>query len=145
MALQEPERAPRPVTIPDAAGINPLRAARILTSAGAGLFAQATLHGELARIEWAEERGRLLKMLVVTLLGFACLLCVLLAAGALALSVSWDTTSRIPVAMALTAAYALGTVIAWRRFQALAALGDRGFAATREEFAADVALLRSQR
>ncbi|MFA5939883.1 MAG: hypothetical protein WC809_11060 [Sinimarinibacterium sp.] len=108
-------------------------------------MSQAGLHSELARIEWAEERGRWLKMLVVTLLGFACLLCVLLVAGALVMSVFWDSALRIPVAMTLMAAYTLGTAIAWRRFQALSALSDRGFAATREELAADVALLRSHR
>lgn len=145
MSAPEPERAAQAVTTPDSAGINPLSAARILTSAGAALFTQATLHGELVRIEWAEERSRLLKMLVVTLLGFACLLCALLSAGALLVSVYWDTTVRIPVAMTVVAVYVLGTAIAWRRFQALSALSDHGFAATREELAADVALLRRQR
>lgn len=140
-------QAPAPETLatPGSTGIDPVGVFRTLAAAGASLFSQATLHGELARIEWAQERRRLLTMLVITLLGFACLLCVMLAASALLLALCWDTAYRIPAAVGLIALHGLGTVIAWRRFQALAALGGQGFAATRAELAADVALLRNSR
>src|ERR1700721_3026927 len=97
----------------DPTPINPLEAVRILRSAGGALFDQAVLHGELARVEWAQERERLLKMLACTLVGYTCLLCVLLSAEALVLALCWETAYRIPVAIALTALYALGTVFAW--------------------------------
>lgn len=124
--------------------IDPLEALGILRSAGGALFDQAVLHGQLARIEWAQEKERLLKLLASTLLGYACLLCALLSAGALVLALCWETGYRIPAALALTALYALATVFAWRRVRALAALGGESFAATRTELAADMALLRSK-
>jgi uncharacterized membrane protein YqjE len=121
-----------------------LTALRLLRSAGGALFAQAALHGQLARVEWAEEKRRLGQMLIVTLLGFVCLLGAMLLVTALVLALSWETAYRIPVLIALIAVHVLGTAIAWRRFQALSALGCRAFAATREELAADIALLKSK-
>jgi len=116
----------------------------MLRSAGKPLFAQAALHGQLARVEWTEEKTRLIKMLVLVLLGFVGLLCVLLFLGVLVLAYSWDTAYRIPAVMALIVVFGLVTGIAWRRFQALSAQSSQAFAATREELAADLALLKSK-
>ena len=129
---------------PDSTEINPLDAIRILRSAGKSLFAQAALHGQLARVEWAEEKTRLIKMLVLVLLGFVGLLCVLLFLGVLVLAYSWDTAYRIPAVMALIAVFGLAAGIAWRSLQALSAQSSQAFAATREELAADLALLKSK-
>ena len=129
---------------PDSTEINPLDAIGILRSAGKPLFAQAALHGQLARVEWAEEKNRLMKMLVIALLGFASLLCVMLFLGALLLAYSWETEYRIPAVMALIAVFGLAAGIAWRRLQALSAQSSQAFAATREELAADLALLKSK-
>lgn len=136
------EPIPNPTT--ESADFNPLNVIHVLRSAGGALFTQATLHGQLAQVEWAEEKSRLLKMHMVTLLGFACLLCVMLLAGILVLSLSWETAYRIPSVIGLIAFYGLGIAIAWNRFQALSELGGRSFAATREELAADIALLKSK-
>ena len=119
------------------------RMIRVLLSAGGPLMAQAGLHGQLARVEWAEQKERLLKMLVLALLCYTGVLCVMLLLGALVLAFSWDTEYRIPIALALVAVYGLGTALAWRRFRTLSALNGEAFAATREEFAADLAILRS--
>lgn len=62
----------------DSTTINALGAIRILRSAGGALFDQVALHGQLARLEWDEEKNRLLKMLAGAVLGLACLLCVML-------------------------------------------------------------------
>jgi uncharacterized membrane protein YqjE len=124
--------------------INPLDALRIVRSAGKAIFAQAALHGQLARVEWAQERSRLATMLVVALLGFSAVLCVMLFTGVLVVAFSWDSAYRIPAAIAVVLVYLLGIVIAWRRLQALSALGDQAFAATREELAADIALIKSK-
>lgn len=129
---------------PEAAKFSLLDIIRILRSAGGALFNQTALHAQLARVEWAEERSRLLQMLMFSLLGFACLLCALLFAGALVLAVSCDTGFRIPALMMLILLFALGVRHAWKRFQLLAAQGEQAFAATREEIAADIALLRSK-
>lgn len=131
-------------TSPDATAINPLDVVRLLRSAGAALFTQASLHGQLARVEWAEEKNRLLHMLVTGLLAFAGLLCVMLLVGALVLAFSWNSGYRIPAAIGLVVAYGLATGFAWSRFRALSARGSQSFAATREELAADLALLRSK-
>jgi uncharacterized membrane protein YqjE len=128
----------------DSAAINPLDVVRMLRSAGAALFTQAAMHGQLARIEWADEKARLLQMLVAGLVGFAGLLCVMLFAGGLVLAFSWDTAYRIQAAIALVVAYGLITGFAWSRLKALSARGNQSFAATREELAADLALLKSK-
>jgi uncharacterized membrane protein YqjE len=118
---------------------------RVLLSAGGPLMAQADLHGQLARVEWAEQKERLLKMLVLALLCYTGVLCVMLLVGALVLAFSWDTEYRIPIALALVAIYGLGTFLAWQRFRTLSARSSEAFAGTREELAADLAVLRSSR
>ncbi|MFZ1100846.1 MAG: hypothetical protein WAN26_15735 [Steroidobacteraceae bacterium] len=100
--------------------------------------------GNSPGVEWREEKSRLLRMLVVVVLGLASLLCVMLSAGALLLVLCWETRYRIPAVAALVALYGLAAAFAWRRFIALSALGGRSFAATRVELAADLALLRSK-
>jgi len=128
----------------DSAAINPLDVVRMLRSAGAVLFSQAALHGQLARVEWAEEKTRLLQMLVVGLIGFASVLCVMLLVGALVLAFSWDSAYRIQAVIALVVAYGLVAGFAWSRLKALSARSSQAFAATREELAADMALLKSK-
>ena len=128
----------------DSTAINAIGAIRILRSAGGALLDQVALHGQLAQVEWGEEKNRLLKMLVGAVLGFAGLLCVILSLGALALALCWETVYRIPVAAVRVALYGLATGFAWRRLVALSALSGQSFAATRVELAADVALLRSK-
>lgn len=134
---------PAPVVSAEPAGVEPLDVVRILRSSGGALAAQALLHGRLARIEWEEEKNRLLRMMLIALLGFACLLCAMLLAGGLVLTAAWETAHRIPVAGGLVLLYAWATAIAWRHFQAQSALSGQSFAALREELAADMALLRS--
>jgi uncharacterized membrane protein YqjE len=130
-------------TTPDSASINPLDVVRMLRSAGGALFTQAALHGELARVGWVDEKARWLTILRAALLGFASLMCCMLMSGALVLAYSWDTTFRVPAAIALLVAYGLATGLAWGRFNAASAKGSQAFAATREELAADLALLKS--
>ena len=128
---------------PAQANINLFAALRILRSAGSALFAQAALHEQLARVEWAEEKSRLLQMLVAILLGFIFLMCGLIVISGALLALSWSTPYRLPVVFGLVAFFVIALVIVWRRFQTLAARGDQSFAATREELAADIALIKS--
>lgn len=139
-----PTQASEDATAPDSTTINLLNAIRTLRSAGGALFAQAALLGQLAQVEWAEEKARLLTMMVFALLGFAALLCLMIFAGVLVLACSWETAFRLPVAMILLALYGFITGLAWRRLHALAALGGHSFAATRAEFSADMALLKGK-
>lgn len=128
----------------DHVGLDPLRVVRVLRSAGAALVAQLALHGQLAKIEWAEEKQRLLKMCLAGVIGFACLLCVMVFAGASLLVACWDTVYRVPAVLAVTIVYVISLCVAVYRLQKLAAQGENAFVATREEIAADMALLKSR-
>ncbi len=123
--------------------INSLDIVRLLRSAGGALFAQVALHTELIQVEWAEEKNRLVQMLMFALFGFACGLCLLIFVGVLVLAFSWDTQYRIHAVMGLIATFGLGIFIAWRRFQRLSVLSSHAFAATREELTQDIALMKS--
>lgn len=141
MRAAEAHAAAQPRTGPT--DLNLLAVLRLLRSSGQALLAQAALHGQLARVEWAQEKNRLIQMLLISVLGFACLLCVLLLGNALVLALSWATPYRIPAFLGLLFVQGLGCLLAWRRLQTLAARSSQGFAATRAELAADIALLKS--
>jgi uncharacterized membrane protein YqjE len=116
----------------------------VLRAAGSTLSAQAALHAQLARVDWMEEKRRLTQLIVAAALGCACMLCAMLALAVLALALSWDTPYRVPCAVGLIATYGLGGELARRRIRALSAKGASSFAATREELAADLALIKSR-
>lgn len=145
-AVPPPEQSPAPDVGAGAAhaAINPLELIAALRSAGKPLFAQLALHGQLVRIELAEERSRLLQMVVAALLCFIALLCAMILAGVVALAFAWDTPYRIPAAIAVVGVFVLVTGLALWRLRVLVARGRQSFAATREEIAADLALLRSR-
>jgi len=124
--------------------INPLDALRVLRSAGNTLGAQAGLYTELAKIEWAQEKARLARLLVVAAVAFICLFGAVLFAGILILALVWDTEYRIITIAGLLIAYLLGIAIAVWRLKVLTAKGQHAFAATRRELAADIALIKSQ-
>jgi uncharacterized membrane protein YqjE len=130
-------------TAPQSGSITPLDVVRILRSAGSALATQAGLHGRLARVEWEAEKKRIASLLVAALIAFIGVLCALLTAGALVLAYSWDTPYRAPAAIGLILFYAACAGFAWWRFRALSARSREAFAGTREELAADLALIRS--
>jgi uncharacterized membrane protein YqjE len=125
-------------------GIDLLRTLRIVRSAGGALCTQANLYGKLARIEWLEEKNRLMKMFMFGLMGFACLLCVMLFIGLLVVILSWDSAYRVLAISSIIILYGVGIGISWLYFHALSALNTQSFAATREELATDLALLKSR-
>ncbi|HWR96489.1 MAG TPA: hypothetical protein VN248_07160 [Arenimonas sp.] len=125
-------------------GIDLLGALRIARSAGGALGVQAGLYGQLARVEWLEEKVRLRNMLLMGLLAFAGTLCLLLFTGIAALALSWETPYRLPTAIALLVIYGAGIGVAWHRLGVLSAAGSQSFAALREELAIDATLLRSR-
>lgn len=141
---QSPQTEPAAVPTAGAAAHSALNVLRLLRSAGAAVLAQACLHSRLAGVEWAQEKQRLARMLVALLLGVACLLCLLLLAGAVALIAYWDTPYRATAVIALVLVYGLGGLFAWARFRALAQQSHQAFAATRDELAADIAMIRSR-
>lgn|ERR1700690_490731 len=127
-----------------ASAIKPLHALRVLQPAGGALLEQLGLYGRLVAVEWALERRRLSRLLAAGLLSFACLLCLLLAAGASLVAWYWTTPYRLTALVAVLALYLLGAALAFGSLLALAARGAGSFAATRSEFAADLELLRSR-
>ncbi len=137
--------SPEPASLISAtADINPMSAIRKLRSAGDALSTQLALHGQLVKVEWAEEKIRLSKLLMAGLLGFAFFLCANIAVGVLLLTLGWQTGYLIPSAIALIVLYAGSTWWAWRKLQALLALSVHSFAASRAELAADIAMIRSK-
>jgi uncharacterized membrane protein YqjE len=139
-----PPVPPVPATTAEAASISTAQLLRIVRTAGGAMLVQTALHGQLLRVEWAREKARLLKLVMATLLGFVCLLGLLVALGTLLLARYWDTPYRLLAVSALVTFYGLGVVFAWRLFSSQAALGSDSFAASRSELAADLELLRSQ-
>lgn len=124
--------------------IDLLSAFRIARSAGGAFCTQANLYGKLARIEWLEEKNRLIKMFLFGIIGFACMLCVMLFIGLLVVVLSWDSAYRILALCSVILLYGLGIGIAWQRIRALSMLNSQSFAATREELATDLALIKSR-
>lgn len=142
--MQKPHLLPQSETAADAVVINPIDAIRILRPVSGVLFSRMALYAQLVGIEWAEQKARLSSMLAFTLLGLSSLLCVMLFAGALVMTLSWDTAYRIQAIVAVIIFYGASASIAWYRFKSLASLSDQAFAATREEFAADIALIKGK-
>ena len=123
---------------------NPLRALRLLRSAGGALIAQAALHSQLARVEWAEEKIRLTRIAIAALVGMLSAICILILGSLIALALSWNTPYQIPVIAAVLTFYLLVLLFAVRSLTRQIALGAQSFAATREEIAADIALLKAK-
>lgn len=108
------------------------------------LLTRLELYGQLVSVEWGEERKRLQQLLAITLLGFICLFCAILFVGIFAIALSWATEYRIITIAVMFALYSAGLCLCMYRFSVLAARSSATFAATREEIAADMALIRSQ-
>ena len=141
-SLSEPLSGSHPETA--ARAFDPLNAIRLLRSAGGALYGQAELYGQLACVEWAEEKRRLTKMIATTLIGAIFLSCTLIFFGLLVIALSWDTAYRIPALLTLMVGYGGGIAICWQKLQTLSALGSQSFSATRQEMAADLALIKSK-
>ncbi len=123
---------------------NPLSLIRLLRSAGGALLAQAALHGQLARVEWAEEKIRLTRIAIAAILAFISALCLLLLSSVVALALSWNTPYQLAVISAVLLVYVVLLVVSVRILKQQIALGALSFAATREEVAADLALLKAK-
>ncbi len=117
---------------------------RLLGSASEALFAQAGLHAQLARMEWQQEKRRLATMVAWAMFAMLCVGCTLLALGALALIIGWDSGYRIHIAVTVGVAYLLLASIAGLQIKRLSSAGEHAFAATRAELASDLAMLRSR-
>lgn len=136
-----PERAAAAV---ETADISAMEVLRRLRSASGALIAQVGLHGQLARVEWAEEKLRLGKLLVAALVGFTFFLCSSVFAGVLLLMIGWQAGYLLPAAIVLLVVYVGGTLLVWRKIRTLLALSVHSFAASRAELAADIAMIRSR-
>lgn len=120
------------------------QASHMLRSAASALLAQGALHAELVQLEWAEEKYRLLRMLIALVAGSLCLFCVLLSISAMVLIFSWGTPYQSPAFIGLVLFYCAGAAFAWYRFHGLVALGNHAFSDSLAELAADIALVRSK-
>ena len=126
------------------ADVSPLGLLHILRTVGPSLFGHAELYSDLMRVEWALERWRLQRMLVLGLFGFSCWLALMLLTVIAALLLSWPTPYRIAVIGGLFGVFGVGLVYARYRLRQLSRAGQQSFAVLREELAADLALLRQR-
>lgn len=115
-----------------------------LRSSAKTLLVQCELHSRLAAVEWQEEKARLQQLVAMTLLGFLCLLCCMIFIGLFIVAIAWHTEYRILGIGGVVLLYATGVLLSYFRIKSLVALGSETFAATREEIAADIALIRSR-
>jgi len=123
---------------------NPLSALRLMRSAGAALFAQSALHAKLAGIEWAEEKQRLARIATAAIVGLVSASCFLLLSGIVTIALFWNSAYQIAVAVSVLLFYAVIAVAAGLSLKRQIALGAMSFAATREEIAADLAMLKAK-
>jgi uncharacterized membrane protein YqjE len=123
---------------------NPLGVLRLLRSAGGAICAQAALHSQLARVEWAEEKIRLARIAIAALAALISAICLLLLGSLIALALSWNTPYQTPAISAVLVLYLLSLSFAIRTLARQIALGALSFAATREEIAADLAMLKAK-
>ncbi len=107
-------------------------------------FIQIELHGKLFKIEWRQEKNRLQQMLCMASMGFAFALCGLLFFGIFIIAANWSGEYRLLCIALLSAFYFIGFVLCWLRINSLVAKGTQSFAVSREELAADIALIRSR-
>jgi uncharacterized membrane protein YqjE len=121
----------------------PMATLGILRAASGAICGQVALHAELASVEWAIEKTRLLKLAICGVIAMSFGLCLLLSTGALVLAFSWNTPYRVVVAISLIVLYVLAIFLALRRAQALSLQGGQSFAQTRAQMAADLALVRN--
>jgi len=113
-----------------------------LLDRGEAVLTQAGLHGQLVWVDWLDEKARLLRMLLIAVLGFATLQALLLSITVLVMALSWNSLYRLVALTGLTLVFATTLVWVWHRLRALAALGMYSFADSRRELATDLALLR---
>lgn len=105
---------------------------------------QLELYGQLASVEWKEEKIRLTDMLISLLLGFTFFFCLLISLSSMVLLISWDTQYRNWAMAVLLCFYGLGFWFACYRFRSLGRRGSEVFSDIREELAVDIALLRNK-
>ncbi len=117
---------------------------RLLRSASNALFAQADLHRQLIKVEWAEEKKRLSQILLASLLCFSFFICLVFFLGILVLAFSWDTQYRTISVVGICCVYSLCAYIAWNRLWRLVNRPEGFFASSREEFSADISMIRSK-
>jgi uncharacterized membrane protein YqjE len=108
------------------------------------LLTQLELHGRLLKVEWLQEKNRIQQIICIASLGFAFLLCSLLSIGFFVIAANWAGEYRLLSIALVCTFYLIGLIFCWIRINTLAAKGADSFAVTREELAADIALIRSQ-
>jgi uncharacterized membrane protein YqjE len=105
---------------------------------------QLELYGQLASVEWKEEKVRLTDMLISLLLGFTFFFCLLISLSSMVLLITWDTPYRSWAMAVLLCFYGFGLWFACYRFRSLGRRSSEVFSDIREELAVDIALLRNK-
>jgi len=113
-------------------------------STASALLEQGSLYSQLAWVELAVEKRRLMRMLLLLLVGVSLLTSLLVSLTIVLLLISWDTPNRGSVLIFAGIVYCAGFIAILLGFNALARKGNMAFSDTREELAEDLELIRSR-
>lgn len=116
---------------------------RVLVQARHDLISHGQLHAQLAGIELELQKRRLLRLMLLALIGWSTLTCTMLGTAALVVGSSWDSPYRLLAMLSMPLIFGGATCAIWRAARSTLRDGAKSFAASLEELAADAALLRN--
>lgn len=108
------------------------------------LLSQFSLHLQLLQVEFQEEMQRLWQMHLFLLLCLSLFVCTMFSLALLVISLSWDTPYRVPSIGLLLMLFGCGTGFTFFRLKVIQKRGAEAFVDSRQEFAADFALLKNR-
>lgn len=108
------------------------------------LLMQLELYGQLANVEWQEEKRHLQQLATIIMLGVVFFAAFLFGAGIFLVTLVWDTDYRLFAIAALVGTYGLGAAVCSYWVRKKMAGSYKSFSAIRAEIISDIELIRSQ-
>lgn len=106
------------------------------------LLAQGSLYTQLAWVEFTIEKHRLMRMLMLLLVGVSLLTSLIMSLTILLIMMSWHTQYREPILILIGVSYSVCFISLILGFNALSRKATQAFSDTREELAEDLDLIR---
>lgn len=137
MSTPEPEN-----TETECVGFDPARWLWVLDKAGPQLVTQLSLHGQLLYLEWQQEKRRLQRLMLCSVLSIGFGFLALLFAGFAVLYVNRNTEHFLAFIWALPALFSFVAISLFFITRRVGQKNQAAFSASRQEIMADIALLR---
>jgi len=106
------------------------------------LLEQGSLYTQLAWVEFTNEKHRLMRMLILLLVGISLLTSLIVSMTILLIMTSWHTHYHVPILILIGIFYAVSFLSLLLGFNALSKKAAQAFSDTREELAEDIELIR---